>query len=95
MSEDRLWSRIRKGATGARFRRQVPITRWVADFASLHPKIVVEVDGPSHDDRDESERTTFLEDRGFLVVRFTNDQVRRHIDDVVEEIAHLVEGLRT
>lgn len=49
ISEARLWVAIRGGLVGARFRRQVPIGYWVADFASLNPRLVIEVDDTSHD----------------------------------------------
>ncbi|MDH5373575.1 MAG: endonuclease domain-containing protein [Acidimicrobiia bacterium] len=91
ISEARLWPQLRKRATGARFRRQVPIGLWIVDFASLKPKIVVEVDDPSHYWRDEEKRTRDLEGLGFVVLRFSNREVAMELGGVVEIIARTVE----
>ncbi|MEX1208013.1 MAG: DUF559 domain-containing protein [Acidimicrobiia bacterium] len=94
ISEARLWSVIRRGATGARFRRQVPIGRWIADFASLDPRIVVEVDGASHEWGDETERTSYLESQGFTVLRFDNELIADEVDLAFRVIKESVRMLR-
>lgn len=94
ISEAHLWDGIRGKATGARFRRQVPIAHWIADFASLDPRLVVEVDDPSHDMRDESVRTTSIEAAGFAIVRFTNEEIARDVHAAVSTIEYWVEYLR-
>ena len=94
-SEARLWSAIRRQATGARFRRQVPIGPWIADFASFDPRIVIEVDGPSHDVFDESLRTEYLESQGFTVLRVENEDIRDNLAGVcavIEETVGLLRG---
>lgn len=73
--ERAVWNEIRKRQTGVRFRRQVPIGPFIVDFACLNPKVIVEIDGSVHDWQDETRRTTFLESKGFTVLRFTNDDV--------------------
>jgi very-short-patch-repair endonuclease len=93
-SEARLWSAIRGQATGARFRRQVPIGVWIADFACLNPRIVIEVDGPSHDFTDEALRTEYVESRGFTILRFDNDDIRDNILGVCALIEETVAQLR-
>ena len=93
-SEARMWLAIRKGATGAKFRRQVPIGGWVADFACLNPKIVIEVDGASHDFRDEEERTAYIASQGFTILRFNNEDIRNNMINVFDDIAREVERLR-
>jgi very-short-patch-repair endonuclease len=95
ISEAHLWNGLRGGKAGARFRRQVPIGIWIADFATLQPRLVVEVDGPSHDWADESVRTAALEARGFTVIRFTNHEVASDMEGVVLAIRHVVGELRT
>jgi len=57
ISEVALWSCIRRRQLGYRFRRQVPIGPWIADFACLDPRVVIKVDGETHDFRDETART--------------------------------------
>ena len=87
LAERRLWSRLRRSALGYRFRRQYPVGDYVADFACVAGRLIVEVDGDSHyanqnekayDDR----RTAFLEANGWCVLRVTNTEVRDDIEAV-------------
>ena len=73
--EHAAWDELRKRRLGVRFRRQVPIGPYIADFACLAKKLVVEIDGSVHDFQDDTRRTAFLEGRGFTVLRFSNDEV--------------------
>ena len=93
VSEARLWPHLKNQATGARFRRQVPIGVWIVDFASLRPKIVIEVDDSSHEWRDETARTNYLESRGFVVLRFSNREVAQELDGVLEMIEQTISDL--
>jgi very-short-patch-repair endonuclease len=55
--ETRLWHELRAGRLdGWKFKRQVPIGRYVADFACLNAHLVVEVDGPTHDTADQQSK---------------------------------------
>jgi len=94
ISEAQVWDGLKSGNCGARFRRQVPIGIWIADFACLDPKLVIEVDDPSHDFRDEEERTEFFENEGFVIFRCTNKEVAQDIGAVLESIAYWVSELR-
>ncbi len=91
VSEARLWGAIKAKKTGIRFRRQVPIGYWIADFACLAAKLVVEIDDPSHEWRDEEARTAYFESLGFEVIRFTNEMVAKDLDSVVGAIEAWVE----
>ena len=88
--ERRLWHALRaKRLEGASFRRQVVIGRWIADFACRRPKmLVIEVDGDTHAGRetDDSERTASLHERGYQVIRFTNEDVMTNLDGVLTAI---------
>ncbi len=95
ISEARLWGGIKNGATGARFRRQVPIGVWIVDFVSLRPKLVVEVDDTSHHWRHEIDRTEHLESLGYTILRFDNEDIAKDIDLVIGTIGHWVNALRT
>ena len=95
ISEARLWSGIKNGATGARFRRQVPIGVWIVDFASFEPKLVVEVDDASHHWRDETDRTDHLESLGYAILRFDNEDIAIDVDLVIGTVEHWVKTLRT
>ena len=94
VSEARLWKRIKNRATGARFRRQVPIGHWIADFASLDPRLVIEVDDLSHEFRDEIVRTRYFQSQGFVVLRFTNEQMAKELPEAVSTVEAWVAFVR-
>jgi very-short-patch-repair endonuclease len=86
-----LWSRLRRQvANGMRFRRQHPVGPYVADFACIEARLVVEIDGSSHEisavREHDRKRTEFLQSRGWRVLRVTNEDVFKRLDDVVEGI---------
>jgi very-short-patch-repair endonuclease len=88
---DLLWRRLRRfPVSGTHFRRQVPIGPYVADFACMAARLIIEVDGSQHgrDDlrkRDE-ERTHWLEAEGYRVIRFWNNDLTANMDGVLEAI---------
>ncbi len=86
-----LWSRLRNHRCGAKFRRQQPLGPYVADFFCASAKVVVELDGRSHDgmEAQDRQRQEYMEQQGLTVVRFTNDRVLADLDGVVEAIAGL------
>jgi very-short-patch-repair endonuclease len=88
-AERALWARLRsKQIEGQRFRRQVPIGPYVADFACVSGQLIIEVDGSQHvaehayDDR----RSAYLESRGYRVLRFWDNAVLQELDSVLESI---------
>lgn len=91
-SEALLWSYIRKCVlNGARFRRQHPIGPYIADFACIAAKLVIEVDGYTHWTTEQLEhdahRTRYLESRGWRVLRVTTTDVYDNLTGVWETIA--------
>src|SRR5215472_6272052 len=77
-AERRLWQMLRSRQNqGWRFRRQVPIGGFIADFACHEARLIVEIDGGQHDPSTEEEtgRTRFLEGEGYRVLRFWNNEV--------------------
>lgn len=89
-AEARLWLALRnRKLDGFKFRRQVPIDRYFADFACIEAKLVVELDGGQHVDRAECDaaRTAVLEHCGFHVLRFWNRSVLTEIDGVLRTIS--------
>ncbi|MEM1038916.1 MAG: DUF559 domain-containing protein [Pseudomonadota bacterium] len=79
-AERKLWFVLRGlRLNGYRFRRQSPIGPYIADFACHQTKTVVEVDGATHstvaETNHDARRTQFLEEQGFVVLRFTNEHV--------------------
>ena len=84
-----LWNRLRaRQMEGIKFRRQQPIENFIVDFVSFEKRIVVELDGGQHArDRDKDmQRDKFLEENGFEVLRFWNNDVLENLDGVLEVI---------
>jgi very-short-patch-repair endonuclease len=84
-----LWAQLRrKRAHDARFRRQYGIGPYIVDFVCLSARLIVEVDGDSHDQTFEADarRTEWLEGQQFRVLRFSNREVRDNLDGVVRSI---------
>ena len=90
-AEKRLWRHLRTlKLHGSHFRRQVPIGPYVADFACMAARVVIELDGSQHAHlanqlRDEA-RTQWLEREGFRVVRVWNNEIVQNIDGVLQGI---------
>lgn len=84
-----LWRYLRnRQLADYKFRRQYPIAGYIADFACVEAKLVVEIDGGQHLERAEYdiERTRKIETNGYRVVRFWNNDVLLRTEDVVDEI---------
>jgi type I restriction enzyme, R subunit len=83
-----LWERLRdRRFLGLKFRRQVPIGPYVADFYCHERKLVLELDGGVHDgekqkshDKNRDENLTAL---GYKILRFTNDELQEDLDSVL------------
>jgi very-short-patch-repair endonuclease len=98
-AERRLWSGIRREQIGAfKFRRQVVLNNFIVDFACLEARLIVEVDGATHSTHAEVERdatrSAALKHQGYAILRFTNDEVFRNFDGVLETIRLKLLGLR-
>jgi BirA family biotin operon repressor/biotin-[acetyl-CoA-carboxylase] ligase len=91
-AERRLWSHLRRKQLGARFRRQAPIGRYIADFACFDPKLVIELDGGQHDEHRgyDAQRDAWLRAQGFTVLRFWNNDALRNTEGVLERIAQVL-----
>lgn len=91
-AEARLWSRLRNDQLGINFRRQHAIGPYITDFCSPGSKLVIEVDGSQHLDQKEydSERTAFLAEKGYRVLRFWNSDVMNRIDSVMGVILEAI-----
>ena len=88
-AELKLWQALRGDKLGVRFRRQHRIGSYIADFFCHAAKLVVEVDGDSHDEQEEYDRkrTYWMTKKGLHVIRFTNEEVFKHLDGVLKAIA--------
>ena len=96
-AERRLWQGLRrKQVEGFRFRRQVILGDFIADFACVDARLVVEVNGATHSNDVEiardAPRSSALAEQGDAILRFTNDEVFRNLDGVLDTIhARLLE----
>jgi very-short-patch-repair endonuclease len=93
-SEKALWQRLKsQKIDGYKFRRQHPIKYYIADFYCHEARLVIEVDGPIHDRIDQREhdlqRSGIIEDFGIMILRFTNDEIKYHINTVLKEIKEI------
>jgi len=86
-----LWAALRgRQLAGLKFRRQHPHARFVLDFFCVEYQLAVEIDGGIHIDPQQAardaERTKFLEERGVCVLRFSNEEVKNNLADVLRRI---------
>lgn len=90
-AETLLWRHLKANRTdGLSFRRQAPFGRYIVDFVCLSAKLIVELDGYSHDfgvqQKDDKVRDAFFVAEGFRVLRFSNHDVTSNLEGVVETI---------
>ena len=94
-AESALWKYLSGNKFGAHFRRQHPIFGYIPDFVSLEHRIIIEIDGGYHFEGEQlekdAERTKYLNDAGFVVLRYTNEEVLGDIDNVLEDISDTLE----
>ena len=92
-AEIKLWQSLSKRQLhGFKFSRQIPIGPYFADFLCRSAKLVVEVDGPSHDVQVEYDcaRTELIEGQGYRVIRFSNMDVLQNLEDVLATIGQVL-----
>jgi very-short-patch-repair endonuclease len=89
-AERRLWQILRSDQIKGYKFRQVPIGRYIADFACHEARLIVEIDGGHHDRSSprETERSGFLQNEGYRILRFWNNEVLANPDGVHETIAN-------
>ena len=98
-AESVMWECLRGNQLGFQFRRQHPIYGYIPDFVCLKKRLVVEIDGGYHYIGDQpisdEERTKYLNQYGFEVIRFTNEEVLSNIDNVLTEIKRVMNNKDT
>jgi ATP-dependent DNA helicase RecG len=96
-AETILWETLRNKNLNYKFRRQHIIDMFIADFICLEKKLIIEVDGGYHNTTEQKEadelRTQILNEIGFKVIRFTNEEVIGNIDTVIKKINATLESL--
>jgi very-short-patch-repair endonuclease len=95
-AERLLWSKLRsKQPEGVKFRRQQPIGPYIVDFASFERKVVIEIDGGQHNEEElrerDEKRARWLEERGYQVLRFWDNEVLTNMEGVLERISESLE----
>ena len=96
-AEQRLWAVLRdRGLGGYKFRRQHPIGPFIVDFYCAEVKLAIEVDGEVHMQQVEydAERTEWLETQGCRVMRFANEAVMNHLEQVAARIKVVCESMQ-
>lgn len=90
-AENILWQALRGDQLEAKFRRQHLIGDYIVDFVCLTKALVIEVDGGYHNDKQQveldEERTLWLNQKGYKVIRFTNEEVIGNLDEVLKSIS--------
>ncbi len=95
--EKKLWVALRENAAakGFKFRRQHVVHPYIADFACLKARLLIELDGSSHDARQiyDMVRDQFLSNESYTILRFSNDDIMKNTLGVVEVILTQTERL--
>jgi cyclase len=93
-SEMNFWGRLKECFPDCHFRRQHPLSDYVADFYSHNLKLVIELDGSIHDldenKKKDQERQAAIESLGLTVIRFTNDEIKHQVEMCVEIIRNYI-----
>src|SRR5215467_11589883 len=91
IAEQRLWYRLRsRSLCGMKFVRQEPIGPYIVDFVCRERRLVIEVDGGQHAENERDlTRDRWLQDHGYQVLRFWNNDVIENTDGVLEAIAEV------
>ena len=92
--EQKLWALLRK--RGLNIRRQAPIGSYIVDFVSHAARLVIELDGPMHEEPDvnlrDAERTLWLNSQGYRVTRFINAAVLADPTGIADQIEAAITG---
>jgi very-short-patch-repair endonuclease len=92
-AERLLWGKLRgKRFEGIKFKRQVPLGKYIVDFASFEKNLIIECDGGQHDlqrEKDKS-RDEWLVSQGFKVLRFWNNEIIENPEGVSEVIFNYI-----
>ena len=94
IAEHAIWRQLRvRQIFGYKFRKQVPIGRYIADFICYEKRLIIEIDGGQHAEavNYDERRTRWLEAQEFLVIRFWNNEVLQNMEGVLERIVSCLE----
>src|SRR6187401_232903 len=94
-SEQIFWLRLKENFPQHKFRRQHPISIYIADFYCHKLKLVIEIDGSIHNSNeaklDDENRQKALENLNLTIIRFTNEQIKKEDKSVIEIVSSAIE----
>lgn len=93
-----MWGYLKENFEGLRFRRQHPVSMYIADFYCHKLRLIIEIDGSVHDDPGVKEnditRENNLKQMGYKIIRFTNNSVEKQGENVLNELKNFVAQLQ-
>ncbi|MDR0275732.1 MAG: DUF559 domain-containing protein [Burkholderiaceae bacterium] len=90
-AEQQLWRHLRQHQlANCRFRRQHPVGPFIADFACIEKRLIVEIDGGQHNPTADSSRNAWFERDGWRVLRYWNNDVLGKTEDVLADILRVL-----
>ena len=82
-----VWEKLRAHRfEGLKFKRQVIIGPYVADFCCEELKVIIEIDGAHHCEEVDGERTKYLQEKGYKVLRYDNHYILKHLDYLTDDL---------
>ena len=90
--EDKLWQELRnRQIVNCKFRRQHPIAGYIPDFVCLEKKLIIEIDGGYHNEKEQEifddAREEWLKEYGYKMLRFSNEEIKNSIASILKNIA--------
>jgi very-short-patch-repair endonuclease len=89
-AELRMWRLLRERLSEGRWRRQVPIRHYIADFASHRFRLVIELDGGQHTEARDAARSAAIEHEGYRIIRFWNNELRDNAEGCLARLLELI-----
>jgi cyclase len=94
-----LWQHLKANNLGVRFKRQHPISMYIADFYCHELKIVIEIDGSVHNLKEVKEldmvREGDIKSFGIKVIRFQNSEIKNNIENVINQLKNIIIELKS
>lgn len=94
IEESVIWNMVRNNKFGVRFKRQVSIGIYIADFYCSEKRLVIEIDGSQHLDSVEydKERENYFSSLGIRTIRFWNNDIHANLESIYTKIESIING---